>query len=234
VLARADAVVVPSPYLAAPLAAYGAPAPRVVSNIIDTGAYPHRLRKAVAPRLFWMRSFHSLYNPLMAVRVLSRVREGHPGATLVMAGQDKGMIPDVLAEADRLGVRGAVRIAGFLDHAAKVREADAADIFINTNRVDNMPVAVVEAGAMGLPVVATAVGGLPMLLEDGTTGLLVADDDDAGMARAVLRLVDEPGLAERLSAAGRSLAEAARWERVGPQWGSVLDSVARPRTRRVR
>ena len=228
VLARADAVVVPSRYLAAPLAAHGAPAPRIVSNIIDMDAYPHRLRTSVAPRLFWMRSFHALYNPLMAVRVLARMRARHPDATLVMAGQDKGMIPAVLAEAGRLGVRDAVRIAGFLGHEAKLREAEGADVFINTNRVDNMPVAVVEAGAMGLPVVATAVGGVPMLLEDGVSGLLVPDDDDAAMALAVQRLIDEPALAERLSSAGRSLAEGARWDRVVPQWHALLDSLAGP------
>lgn len=232
VLSRADAVVVPSTYLAAPLSAHGAPTPQVVSNIIDTDAYPHRLRRQVAPRLFWMRSFHSLYNPLMAVRVLARVRAKHPDASLVMAGQDKGMIPAVRAEAARLGVGDAVRIIGFLDHAAKLRQGERADIFLNTNRVDNMPVAVVEACAMGLPVIATAVGGVPMLLEEGVTGLLVPDDDDAAMAKAVFRLIDDPQLAETLSSGGRTLAERARWDRVGPQWHRVLDVVAPSAARR--
>ena len=85
---------------------------------------------------------------------------------------------------------------------------------------------------MGLPVIATAVGGVPMLLEEGVTGLLVPDDDDAAMAKAVFRLIDDPQLAETLSSGGRTLAERARWDRVGPQWHRVLDVVAPSAARR--
>jgi len=103
-----------------------------------------------------------------------------------------------------------------------VREGHAADIFINTNRIDNMPVAVVEACAMGLPVVATAVGGVPDLLKDGETGLLVPDDDDKMMAEAIKRLLDDAELAGRLSANGRLLAERSSWEQVRPRWEELF------------
>ncbi len=225
VLGRADAIVVPSSYLARSFAAHPAVPPRIIPNIIDVAAYPHRLRRRAAPRMFWMRSFHPVYNPLMAVRVLARVRAMYADATLVMAGQDKGMIPAVLAEATRLGVSGALTIVGFVDHPGKLREADAADIFINTNRVDNMPVAVIEACALGLPVVSTAVGGVPDLLADGVDGLLVPDDDDAAMASAVARIVDDAALAERLSADGLALAERSHWSRVVTMWHELLTSV---------
>ena len=115
--------------------------------------------------------------------------------------------------------------SGFLDIQGKVREGNAADIFINTNRVDNMPVGVVEACAMGLPVVATAVGGVPDLLTDCETGLLVPDSDDAAMVKAIKRLVSESGLAASLSANGRRLAERSSWESVLPQWDQVFSEV---------
>ena len=102
------------------------------------------------------------------------------------------------------------------DHG-KRREGNAADIFINTNRIDNMPVAVLEAGATGLPVVATAVGGVPDLLVDGRDAVLVSDDDDAAMADAILRLLRDPELAGRLSRNGRLLASRSAWESVRVQ-----------------
>jgi glycosyltransferase involved in cell wall biosynthesis len=124
-----------------------------------------------------------------------------------------------------MGLQGAVQFPGFLDYDGKRREGNAADIFINTNRIDNMPVAVLEAGAMGLPVVATAVGGVPDLLVDGRDGVLVPDDDEAAMAGAILRLLRDPELAGRLSRNGRLLAERSAWEAVRPQWTTLFAEV---------
>lgn len=225
VLARGDAFVAPSPYLARAFRALGHPV-HTIPNLVEADAYPFRLRTRVRPRLFWMRSFHEVYNPLLAVRVLARVRARHPDATLVLAGQDKGLEAAVRAEVARRGLADAVRFVGFLDAAGKAREGAASDVFLNTTRVDNTPVAVLEAAAMGLPVVATRVGGIDALLRDGDTALLVPDDDDAAMAAAVLRLHDEPALAARLSRAGQRTAARCGWASVGPRWASFLDGVA--------
>lgn len=225
VLRRADLLIVPSTYLKRAIAPYGFQA-RVIPNVIDLSAYQYRHRVTLSPRLFWMRSFHPIYNPLMAVRVLAHLRQQVPDATLVMAGQDKGQAAEVRALAQTLGLNGAVRFSGFLDMAGKMREASAADIFINTNHVDNMPVAIVEACAMGLPVVSTDVGGLPDLLTDGETGLLVPDNDVAAMADGICRLLNEPALAARLSEQGRELAARSSWELVGPEWESVISEVS--------
>jgi len=107
----------------------------------------------------------------------------------------------------------------------KIREGQNADVFLSTNHVDNMPVSVLEACAMGLAVVATNVGGISDLLTDHETALLVAPEDDEAMAAAVLRLLQEPELASRLSTNGRTLAERSSWERVRPEWEGLFASV---------
>jgi len=149
VLGRADALIAPSEYLARAVTAYGFRA-RVIPNIIQLSAYQYRHRQQVRPRMLWMRSFDPDYNPTMAVRVLALLRNRAPDATLVMAGPDGGLEPEVRRLARELGLNGAVHFSGFLDMAQKLVQGDAADIFINTNHIDNMPVAVVEACAMGL------------------------------------------------------------------------------------
>jgi glycosyltransferase involved in cell wall biosynthesis len=224
VLGRAAAIVAPSPYLRRAMAPFGFDV-RVIPNAIDLSLYPYRQRTCVAPRLLWMRTFHDVYNPEMAVRVLARVKQVHPEATLVMAGQEKGAQSAVRQLAAELGVDDGIRFPGYLDAAAKVREGHAADIFLNTNRIDNTPVSVIEACAMGLPVVATDVGGLADLLVERETGLLVPDDDHQAMAEAVLRLLAEPHLANRLSRQGRSMAERFSWEQTLPQWERLLEVV---------
>lgn len=226
VFKRADKIVCQSNYLSRAMQERGYVS-EIVSNMIDIDGYRFRRRTSVKPRLFWMRTFEDLYNPELAIRTLVRVRARHPEATLVMAGQDSPFRREVEASVVRHGAGGAVRFAGFLDLAGKAREGDAADVFLNTPRIDNRPICVVEAAALGLPIVSTNVGGMPDLLDDGRTGLLVPDDDDRAMANAVLRLLDEPELAERLSAAGRVLAEQSSSALVRPQWERLLGDVSR-------
>jgi len=169
-----------------------------------------------------MRTFAPLYAPELAVQAFALVLRELPEATLTMAGQDRGQLGAVQALCRSSGIEDRVRFPGFLDDEAKRRQFADHDIFLNTNRIDNMPVSVVEACAFGLPVVATAVGGLPDLLVDERTGMLVAADDAAAMAASVIRLVRDAGLAERLSQSGRTLAEACAWSAVRPQWEDLF------------
>jgi glycosyltransferase involved in cell wall biosynthesis len=224
VLSRADVLVTPSTYLQRAIGAHGFSA-RVIPNVVELDAYPFRERRQLKPRLFWMRSFHHVWNAEMAVRVLSKIRQRVPDATIVLAGQDKGSLANVQKLAADLGVAQAASFPGFLDHDAKIRHGEAADIFLNTNRIDNMPVAVVEACAMGLPVISTDVGGIPDLLAHGDTGILVPDDDDDAMTDAVLRLLSDEGLAGRLSRNGRRLAEQSAWARVRPMWDGLFSEL---------
>ncbi|RPI57484.1 MAG: glycosyltransferase, partial [Acidobacteria bacterium] len=200
----------------------------LIPNLIDLENYPYRHRRQLQPRLLWMRSFHPLWNPEMALRVFRRVHDHLPHAVLVMAGQDKGFQAQTMELARDLNLGDAVRFPGFLNEEAKIREGSTADIFLNTNRVDNMPVSVVEACALGLPVVATKVGGIPDLLTDGDNALLVPDNDDVRMADGVLRLLNDPDLAGRLSANARRLAEQSAWKRVGPEWQRVITPHTQP------
>src|SRR6185295_7644884 len=119
----------PSPFLARAIEPHGFHA-RVIPNVIDLALYPYRHREGVAPRLFWMRSFQQLWNPLMAVRVLARLRETWPDASLVMGGEEKGMLAETKALAQQLGVTHAVNFPGFLNMEGKTQEGNAADIFI--------------------------------------------------------------------------------------------------------
>ncbi len=225
VLKRAGVLVTPSAYLARALAAHGFTA-HVVPNVIDREAYPFRLRKLARPRLFWMRSFEPMYDPALAVRVLARLRESTPDARLVMAGRDGGYESETRQLAEQLGVAGAVEFIGFLDLPGKLRVGQDCDVFINTSQVDNTPVAILEACAMGLPVVSSAVGGIPDLLTNGETGLLVNERSAAAFASAIEQLLHNPDLVERLSSRGLDLADQSSWQRVRPQWETIFSSLA--------
>lgn len=223
VLARGAARVAPTAFLADAFRDV-----RRIPNVLEIEGYPFRHRAAVAPRLLWMRTFHEIYRPDLALRTLARLLPDHPDATLTLAGQDRGLLDATRRLAGELGLAGSVRFAGFLDAEGKRREFAEHDVFLNTNRIDNAPVSVVEAAAFGLPVVATRVGGVPHLLRDPRgqeTALLVPEGDADAMAAAVRRLLAEPDLAARLSRAGRELAESCSWARVKPLWEDLFREV---------
>lgn len=224
VLGRADILVAPSSFLANGLAGFRLSI-RVIPNILEIDKYPFRHRRKISPKLLWMRSFHEIYNPQMAVKVLASIKREYTEARLVMAGAEKGLEPEIEKLVEDLGLSESVRFPGFLDHNAKIREFSDADIFINTNHIDNMPVSVVEASAMGLPVVATCVGGIPDMITAGENGLLVPDDDVKGMADAIVSLLENEELAERLSTNGRNFAELSSWEIVKRQWETLFDEI---------
>jgi len=220
-LARGAAVVAPSPFLAEAAAAMECRA-EVIPNVIELTTVPWRQHAPASPRLLWMRTFHPIYDPELAVRALARLRRNHPQATLTMAGQEKGSLADVRRLVVELGLGEAVTFPGYIADADKADVFDRHDVFVNTNRVDNTPVSVIEAMASGLAVVTTDAGGLPYLVTDGVSGIVVPVGDDEALAAAIGRVVDDPGLAATLGRGGRSVAESCGWDRVGPLWEAVL------------
>jgi glycosyltransferase involved in cell wall biosynthesis len=232
VLSRADQLVSPSKFLARSVVPLGFNS-TVIPNVIQLTAYRHRLRRQLAPRLLWMRSFHEIYNPLLAISVFGLIKQRFPNATLVMAGSDRGLETKCRQVVKKLGLDQSVRFAGFLNEAKKAQEFDAADVYLNTNRIDNTPVSVIEACASGVPVVATRVGGVSDLLTNDDNGLLVGSEDERGMADAVCSLLADPDRAARLSAGGRRLAESCSVEQVMPLWEGLIDNVLKSRRART-
>jgi glycosyltransferase involved in cell wall biosynthesis len=224
VLGQADVLVTPSPYLIDAIRLQGFNA-RHIPNVINLENYPYTKRTFVRPRLIWMRSFHDIYHPEMAIEVVASLHSRFPDIKLFMAGQDKGLQAAVRELALKLDVGDRVEFPGFLNTTQKVRYFAEADIFINTSRIDNMPVALVEACAMGLPIVTTNVGGIPYLVTHEETALLVPSEDVQAMAEAVTRLLHDHNLVARLSENGRRLAERSAWEQIRPQWEQLFAEV---------
>ena len=224
ILRRADILVAPSHFLAKEFEKYDFSV-RVIPNVIDIDLYPFKPRSQISSRLIWMRSFHPIYNPQMALDVLARLRSANMPTTLTMAGADKGLESEIKKRTEEMGLSSSVRFPGFLTSEAKAREFANADIYINTNHIDNMPVSVVEACAFGLPVVATRVGGISHLLSHGENGILVKDGDADEMASAITNLLSNKDLTEKLSNGGRRLAEQSAWPSVRSKWNVLFEEL---------
>jgi glycosyltransferase involved in cell wall biosynthesis len=94
----------------------------------------------------------------------------------------------------------------------------AADIFLNGSDIDNMPTSLIESFAAGLPVVTTDAGGIPYIVTDGATGLLVSKGDYESMAAAALRLLAEPAFASGIANNAYRECQKYAWDSVRDEW----------------
>ncbi len=125
-----------------------------------------------------------------------------PHLMLAGDGPERGALQHLTAE---LGLSGRVHFLGHRD--AVMDFYRACDIVALASRADAFGLVLAEAGYCARPIVATRVGGIPEVVLDGETGLLVPPDDAAALAAALSRLADDPALRARLGAAGRARAE---------------------------
>ena len=226
-LQSASVVTTPSPYLLDQMGNYRSGLV-LIPNSLDLTKYQFRHRAHPTVTLVWLRAFHDLYNPSLAVKVIALLASEYPAVKLLMIGPDKedGSRDRMMSLAQELGVQERVICPGKVPKSETAQWLQQGDIFLNTTRVDNTPVSVLEAMACGLCIVNTNVGGIPYLLKHEHDALLVPDDDAVAMAEAVRRLMTEDGLAARLSYNGRRTVEEFGWSKILPQWEVLFEQVA--------
>ncbi len=222
---RAAAVIVPSGFLQAVFGKYGF-ATRVVPNIINLERFSAAAAAppGSAPRILVSRNLEPIYDNATGLRAFALLRARHPRATLVVAGSGP-LRAELEALAAELGLGASVTFTGRVENAAMAALYQGADIMLNCSLVDNMPNSVLEALASGVAVVSTNVGGVPYLVEDGKTALLVPPQDPQAMAGAMLRLLDQPQLAAALRSAGLAYVQQFTWTQVQPRLLAVYRSL---------
>lgn len=192
-----------------------------IPNAIEVDSYAFKSRTHFAPKLLWVRSFAKIYNPEMAINVLFEIKKTYPNATLTMVGPDKdGSLESTKKYAQELSLE--VNFTGKLSKEEWLELAANFDFFINTTHFDNTPVSVMEAMALGLPVISTNVGGIPYLLANEKTAILVNDNNHNQMATAITDLVLDNKKASQISETGRKFIEQMDWELVKLKWISIL------------
>ena len=217
---------VPSRFLQDVFAAHGIDS-QVIPNIVDVDRFQFRPRAPLRPNILSTRNFEGLYNVSCTLRAFRLVQDRHPDATLTLVGA--GSEDERLrALARELGLAN-VRFVGRVAPEEIWQYYRDADIYLQTPDIDNMPSSVLEAFASGCAVVSTNAGGVPAILTDNVHGLLVECGDHAAAADRMLRLLDDPALVQRLTAAARESCAEYQWHVVRSRWLALYDSMVTPR-----
>ncbi|MFQ5600942.1 MAG: glycosyltransferase [Candidatus Krumholzibacteriia bacterium] len=139
------------------------------------------------------------------VRAAKIVDQELDGVRFLIVGEGKlrGQLESLIRELD---MQGKIRLTGFRDDALEI--LSRLDCFVLSSHLEGLCTSIMDAQVLGIPVVATNTGGVPDLVRDGETGLLVPPREPERLAGAILRILREPGLKERCSLAARAQARA--------------------------
>lgn len=221
---KADLVVVPSSFLEAIFARREIKT-KIVPNIIDLQYfYPSEVQHDRGLHLLVARNLEPIYGIATALKAFSLLKKDFPSAKLSVAGSGPLRL-ELENLANSLGIAESVIFTGRLDNLQMAGLYRRVDLLLNPSLADNMPISLLEALACGVPIVSTNIGGIPCLVEEGQTALLVDPDDAEAMAKAATRILRDPVLAASLRVNGLALVQNYAWQKVREQWFSAYASV---------
>ncbi|MFM7018821.1 glycosyltransferase family 4 protein [Flavobacterium sp.] len=192
-----------------------------IPNALEIENYKFTARNFENPKLLWVRSFSQIANPKMALKVFFELKKEYPNAELTMVGPDNS---NHMKECETFAkeIKLKVNFTGLLEKEEWILLSKSHNFFINTSNFDNMPVSVIEAMALGLPVISTNVGGIPFLFEDQKNTLLVEKEDSSAMANSIIELMRNLDLTNKIIDQARKDIENFDWQKVKFQWIELL------------
>jgi glycosyltransferase involved in cell wall biosynthesis len=210
-----DRVVAPSGFLVDVFSRYGIQAQSIV-NVIDVGHFRYRKRRKLRPVFMTNRMLEPLYNVPCVLRAFSIIQAKYPEASLTIA-HDGCCRPALGKLAQDLKLRN-THFIGKVSQDKIPDLYDSADIYLMSPDIDNMPGTLLECFASGLPIVTTAVGGIPYIAKDRESALLVAINDHEALAARAMELLEDEDLVEHLTQRGLGEVEKYHWKPVRDQW----------------
>jgi glycosyltransferase involved in cell wall biosynthesis len=219
----ADRVITPSGFLVDVFAKYGIQAQSIV-NVIDVVHFRYRKRRKLRPVFMTNRMLEPLYNVECVLKAFALIQANYPEASLTVA-HDGCCRPALEQLARELKLRNTYFI-GKVSQDKIADLYDSADIYLMSPNIDNMPGTLLECFASGLPIVTTAVGGIPYIAKDRESALLVATNDHEALAARAIELLEDPDLVERLTQQGRFEVEKYHWKPVQDQWAALYQALS--------
>lgn len=213
-----------SGFLAARATKLGAERVEIVPNGVDLSRIrprdqsvrvPHRV--VCVARLSWEKGLNDL------IEAMAEVRKGIPDATLVLVG-DGALRVELEQKAKALGILEAVEFKGALPNAEALEVVKTAEVFACPSLAEGLGIVFIEAQACGVPTIGTRVGGIPDVIADGETGLLVPPSDAKSLAAAILRFMGDRGLADRCVAEALKRLSRFDWEPIVRQVADRYDA----------
>lgn len=221
----AAVIVTPSNYLKRVFSNYQLSA-QVIANIINTSMFVPSERPLNPDDLHLVvtRNLEPLYDIATAIRCFSLLLQQYPNSRLSIAGSGP-CLAELKTLVSQSGLTDKVHFVGRLDRTQMVALYQSADIMLNPSTVDNMPNSILEALACAVPVVSTAVGGIPDMVQHNKQALLVPPGEPKLMATACQQLIEQPELTASIKKQGLALVNSMQPAMVLPLWLQLYQQI---------
>ena len=195
---------------------------QIIPNAIELNKFPFKERRTFAPKMLWVRRFQGRYNPMMAIKVLEQLKKEYPTAELCMVGPEKdGSLQKCKEYAEKHDLK--VIFTGKLKKKEWAKVSADYDIFLNSTNIDNTPISVIEAMALGLAIVSTDVGGMKDLIDNHDNGILVPWKDEKSMVDAVKKVLKNQEKSAMMTLNARAKVSNFDWDIIKDDWNELLN-----------
>lgn len=196
-----------------------------IPNFIEIENYPFLVKKIDKIKILWVRAFHEIYQPFLAIDIFAKIVEKYPESELCMVGPDKdGSLLKVKEYANSLNISPNIIFTGKLSKPEWIKLSENYNLFLNTSKIDNFPLTLIEAMAIGLPIVSTNAGGIPYMVKNGYNGLISGINDSTEMANNILKLYNDSELYNILVLNGREYAIKLDWSNIKLKWEEIINN----------
>jgi len=171
----------------------------------DTESIPGRI--ICVGRLSWVKGHKYL------LEAWPQILRQFPGAQLVLVGEGEER-KNIERQIENLHIEKSVKLLGNLPHKQVLEEMSKSEIFICPSLAEGLGIVFIEAQACGVPVIGTRVGGIPDIIEDGKTGLLIEEKNSKEIEEAVFQLLHDESLRKRFIENAKNTVKSFEWKNI--------------------
>jgi glycosyltransferase involved in cell wall biosynthesis len=172
--------------------------------------------------LLWVRSFSTIYNPDLAIKILNEVRKKYSNCTLTMIGPDNGLLLETKKNAKELNLIEYIDFLGPIKNEELYHYYQNHSVYINTTSYESFGVALIEAASCGIPIVSSNVGEIPFLWNHEIDMLIVNDFNAKNFAVEIFKIIENEEFAMKMTENARAKSEKFNWDNINPQWQKLL------------
>lgn len=221
VLDRAATINAPSLYLQENLIKSGFNV-QYIPNFIELDSFPFSRKVARKHSLLWVRAFHEIYHPELAIETLYLLKKKYPDVNLTMVGPDMGLLPACKELIEKYNLAANIKITGPIPNSELHQYYQTHQVFLTTTRYESFGVAIIEAGSCGIPCVSVSVGEIPYIWKD-RENIILAERTPEDFALKISELFENTELRDKVSVNARKNAEQFTWENVQPLWMDTIE-----------
>jgi glycosyltransferase involved in cell wall biosynthesis len=223
VLNRANEINTPSMFLNEKLESEGF-AIKYIPNFINLDNFPLKRDVKHEKSLLWVRAFHDIYNPELAIEIVKVLKPMIPNIILTMIGPDQGKLEFCQSLISKYGLNDNIKIIGQIDNKDLFKYYQQNKIFLTTTRYESFGVSLIEAGACGIPCVSVGVGEIPYIWKD-RENIIISGRDSNDFALKINELLNNTDLYNKISIQAHQNSEKFTWENVRVKWLETINKL---------